>query len=488
VGRAGSSPPIFRFGDFEADAGARELRRSGRPLPLPEKPFALLLALLERAGEPVSRPELCSRLWPDGTHVDFDNNLNSAVARLRAVMNDPASRSRWIETLPRRGYRFRAPVEIQVRRDAGIPRRARGWMSPAALSLAAFVAVLLSLTPLSPRRAEVPEAARVAHDRGLYLLRDPAPGSAGRAAGELERAVRLAPAWAPARGALAEALLHSTMASGEEMLEKLDRVETAALGALELDPAEPAAHRALSGVRLLRDWDVAGASALAERAVALAPQAAASHMTLAGARCAASRFGEAVAAARRAARLDPASWLVRSDLGFFLMAAGRVAEAEAEARAALELAPDFTPARRFLGAALAAQGREAEALRVLGADSAEGDAASALRRHWRGRLEALEALPASRPGVTLARARLHARLDEPEAALAWLDRARELHEPVLVYLEAFPELRSLHRDPRFETLRRRVFAGSERRTGTLVGAAPREPWSAADVAATGPST
>jgi len=101
----------FRFGVFEADVRTGELRKHGIRLRLPDQPFAVLVALLERPGELVTREELVKRLWPDGTFVDYDHSLNTAVNRLRETLGDSAETPRFIETLPRRGYRFLGSVE-----------------------------------------------------------------------------------------------------------------------------------------------------------------------------------------------------------------------------------------------------------------------------------------------------------------------------------------------------------------------------------------
>jgi DNA-binding winged helix-turn-helix (wHTH) protein len=99
------------FGIFEADLDAHELRKQGRKLRLQDQPFAVLAYLLERAGTVVSREELRSHLWPADTFVDFDHSLNTAVNKLREVLGDSATNSRFIETLARRGYRFVADVQ-----------------------------------------------------------------------------------------------------------------------------------------------------------------------------------------------------------------------------------------------------------------------------------------------------------------------------------------------------------------------------------------
>jgi TolB-like protein/DNA-binding winged helix-turn-helix (wHTH) protein/Tfp pilus assembly protein PilF len=96
------------------DLRARELRREGRKLRLPDKPFEILAALLEDPGEVITRAELRRRLWSDGTFVDFDHNVNNAVNRLRETLNDSADDPRFVETVPRLGYRFIAPVHPVV--------------------------------------------------------------------------------------------------------------------------------------------------------------------------------------------------------------------------------------------------------------------------------------------------------------------------------------------------------------------------------------
>ncbi|HWB33588.1 MAG TPA: transcriptional regulator [Acidobacteriaceae bacterium] len=101
----------FRFGTFEADAATGELRRQGVRVKLNAQPFEALLLLLERPGDVLTRAEISRRLWPDGTFVDYEHGVNSAINRLREALGDTASNPRFVETLARRGYRFVAPVE-----------------------------------------------------------------------------------------------------------------------------------------------------------------------------------------------------------------------------------------------------------------------------------------------------------------------------------------------------------------------------------------
>jgi TolB-like protein/Tfp pilus assembly protein PilF len=111
----------FRFGRFEFDLRARELRKDGIRVRLQDQPFEALAMLLERPGEVLTREELRTRLWSDGTFVDFEHGLNAAVKRLRAALGDNAERPRFIETLHRRGYRFIGPVEQAGHHQAARP-------------------------------------------------------------------------------------------------------------------------------------------------------------------------------------------------------------------------------------------------------------------------------------------------------------------------------------------------------------------------------
>jgi DNA-binding winged helix-turn-helix (wHTH) protein/Tol biopolymer transport system component len=100
----------IRFGEFELNLHTRELQKNGDRFDLQEQPFLVLTTLLEHSGELVSREELIKKLWPSDTFVDFEHSLNKAVKRLREALQDSAEEPRFIETLPRRGYRFIAPV------------------------------------------------------------------------------------------------------------------------------------------------------------------------------------------------------------------------------------------------------------------------------------------------------------------------------------------------------------------------------------------
>jgi Tol biopolymer transport system component/DNA-binding winged helix-turn-helix (wHTH) protein len=129
----------MRFGIFEADLRAGELRRNGIKIRLQEQPFQVLAILLERPGELVTREELRSRLWPADTFVDFDHGLNAAVKRLRDALSDSAENPRFIETLARRGYRLLVPVIGAARATRPVPHARSYWR----IGLGAFTLLLI---------------------------------------------------------------------------------------------------------------------------------------------------------------------------------------------------------------------------------------------------------------------------------------------------------------------------------------------------------
>ena len=126
-----STPPgssarkIIRFAIFEVDLTAGELRKNGARIRLQEQPFQILIYLLDRAGEVVTREELRQKLWPADTFVDFDHSLNTAINKLREALGDSASNPRYVETLARRGYRFLVPLQSAAAKEQGPPQAPR---------------------------------------------------------------------------------------------------------------------------------------------------------------------------------------------------------------------------------------------------------------------------------------------------------------------------------------------------------------------------
>jgi Tol biopolymer transport system component/DNA-binding winged helix-turn-helix (wHTH) protein len=134
-------PRVLRFGTFEVDVPAGELRKNGIKLKLQEQPLQVLCVLIEHSGEVVTREELRNRLWPADTFVDFDHGLNAAIKRLRDALGDSAENPRFVETVTRRGYRFIGVpgIPIPIATPSAAPRPRRGLFTPR-------IAVLMGLT------------------------------------------------------------------------------------------------------------------------------------------------------------------------------------------------------------------------------------------------------------------------------------------------------------------------------------------------------
>ena len=143
----------LRFGSFELDPASGELRKAGVVVALPEQSLKVLVELVERPGDLVTREQLRQRLWPNGTFVDFEHGLNAVINRLRETLGDSAESPRFIQTVPRRGYRFIAPVEggirhrqrCQNRRPEASKHAQRPWMVIGAAGIILVVAAIALL-------------------------------------------------------------------------------------------------------------------------------------------------------------------------------------------------------------------------------------------------------------------------------------------------------------------------------------------------------
>src|SRR6201993_2362701 len=132
---------IVQFGTFEAALRSGELRKQGKRIKIQEQPFHVLTVLLRHPGEVVTREELRNQNWPPDTFVDFDNSLNTAINKLRDALGDSADRPRFIETLPRRGYRFIASVDGLGAGPDDQDVRRPGWVRPAPRLMPWFIAL-----------------------------------------------------------------------------------------------------------------------------------------------------------------------------------------------------------------------------------------------------------------------------------------------------------------------------------------------------------
>ena len=177
----------FRFGDFECDAASYELRRKGRRLPLARQPMELLLLLLQRPRELVSREKIARRLWNDDVFVDTDAGIRTAVLKIRQVLDDSRGTARYLETVAGKGYRFVASVEIAPTSAAGLPVPSTPSAMPRRHNLPA------DLTSFVGRHQALADLTRLLSETRLLSLIG--PGGVGKTRLALRLAGELAHGW-----------------------------------------------------------------------------------------------------------------------------------------------------------------------------------------------------------------------------------------------------------------------------------------------------
>ena len=162
---------MLRFGPFELDPEGEELRRSGTLVRLAHQPFRILLLLIRRAGEVVSREEIHAAIWGDETYVDFEHGINSAIRQIRSALADNAEQPRYIRTLPRRGYSFIAAVEhVANPAEPVVEPKPSPPARPAAPRGIVAVAIIVALLAASYRFVQTsPSSSKRSHDRSRAI-------------------------------------------------------------------------------------------------------------------------------------------------------------------------------------------------------------------------------------------------------------------------------------------------------------------------------
>jgi Tol biopolymer transport system component/DNA-binding winged helix-turn-helix (wHTH) protein len=165
-------PRLYKFGPFELSVEAAELRKNGVRLKLQDQPFQILCTLLEHPGELVPRERLRQQLWPEGTFVDFEHGLNTAIKKLRDVLSDDAETPRYVETIPRKGYRFIANVSRDTDQAIPAPPSSRPrWQSRVFFLIAALI-VVIGIVVLVLRGLSYPPSLRISATRQLTFNAD----------------------------------------------------------------------------------------------------------------------------------------------------------------------------------------------------------------------------------------------------------------------------------------------------------------------------
>jgi len=411
---------IIRFGLFEADLEQRVLTRQGLRVKLQDQPFQLLALLLERPYEVVSREEIQQKLWPADTYVAFDDGLNTAMKKVRAALGDSADNPRFIETVPRRGYRFLAapnfakpegateqvpPASVEAV-SAGIPdpildaveeslevsrqEQESGFGNYALRWTAFFVAIALLAAggifwrnSSAGRKTPAPDATRMskeapssgrssfraidprAHDEYLQarnFWKQRTAESLAQAVDHYNLAIERDPGYAEAYAGLANCYIVMPMLSIVPSNDTYEKSRQAAGKALALDDSVAEAHLAEAEVKLYSDWNYSGAAAEFQRALELDPNDAQAHQWYAEFLSLMGRHQEAISEIHMAQHLDPVSMIIHHQAGQIYQNARMYGEALFEYRKTLMIQPGFGPTYSALALAYRRQGRYQESI------------------------------------------------------------------------------------------------------------------------------
>ena len=420
---AGQRP--FDLGGWRVDPAAGTLARDGAQTRIEPRLMDLLLLFAASPGRVIAKDEIVQSVW-SGRAIG-DDTLAAAISRLRGALGE-AGGGRFIETLPKRGYRLLVAPD--------------GAAAPA---------------------PQAPDGVAALIAKGRAALAVPLPQSLAQARVYFEAAVAADPKSAAAHAGLAEAMLAQHGAGAGAAFAA--SAKAAAQAATALDPELATAWALLGGAILLADRDFAAADAALLKAIALDPALARAHRSRAFALAATGRFAEAERAARRAAELDPLSLAARVGLIQVLQAARRLPSALAEAKKAIALSAAAADAwsalgwtQIFLGNHRDAADALLESIRLLGTDAAtiarlraafEAQGFEAFAAQGAALFEQQRVMYVARP---MDLAMLHASAGQADAAFAALEHALHADDPALLFLAYLPHLDRLRNDPRFASV------------------------------------
>ncbi|MGB9074804.1 MAG: tetratricopeptide repeat protein [Terriglobales bacterium] len=500
MGSAQAPPALLRFGVFEADLRAGELRRNGVKVRLQDLPFRALTLLLTRPGEVITREEFRQALWPPNIFVDFEQGISSAVMRLRDALGDSADNPIFIETIERRGYRWIAPIHppeplsVQSQEKESLEKQATPVAAPVPSGSSSwwklvFVLPVLALLfavwmfrpgfrgakasarsgQASARRLHQP-ANREAEDsylKGRFYWNKRTPESLNQALEAFTQAIAHDPNYSDAYVGLADSynlLREFSAMSGNEAYFK---AFAAAKKAVELDQQSSEAHASLAFVTFFGMWDAADAEKEFRRAIELDPNNAKAHHWYATFLHTLNRHEEALTEIDLARKLAPDSPSILADQGELLWAAGHREQA-LQMLKQLEIAePDSVSPHRYLRFAYFETGdypnylAELKKDALLTHDAAQSSAAEAAAKGFaqggeRGLFEAQlseqRKLYEQEKFSPYFVAQTEARLGDARESLKYLTICIQSHDERALDLSVDQNFASLHGNPAFKQL------------------------------------
>jgi DNA-binding winged helix-turn-helix (wHTH) protein/tetratricopeptide (TPR) repeat protein len=475
-----------RFGVFEADLRAEELRRAGVHVRLQAQPFRVLSLLLERPGEIVSRDEIVRELWGSDTFVDFDQSIGAVIRKLRRALGDSAESPRYIETLRHKGYRFLPPIQTEevppgpLSGSAAQPTAAHRRLRWSYLSIGLIAGAALSLIVMArserPSESTAPDrgataqrppnrrrdaGAYIAYQKGRYLWEARTAAAVENSIVYFQQALNLDPDYAAAHAGLADAYALLNFYTGRQRGTSVALARAANERALRLDPTLAEAHATQAYIKLHYEWDWPGAEDAFRKAVAIDPDYATAHQWYAEYLFYMRRFPEALREITRAHELDPQSVVISFPLASPHLFSGQYTQAIDKIQEALRLSPEFPLGIYMLATCYERIGRFDEAvaeyrkiartkLGLAGMGYAYGR--SGRRQEARQILHQL-LRESRREGLSAYHvARVYAALGETRQAFRWLGKARDARDERMVMIQVDPKLDHLRSDPLFRDL------------------------------------
>jgi DNA-binding winged helix-turn-helix (wHTH) protein/Tfp pilus assembly protein PilF len=475
---------LYEFADFRLDVEERLLLRADEVVPLPPKAFDVLLALIEQPGHLLEKEVLLKTVWPD-TIVE-ENNLADNISRLRKTLGEGENGQKFIETVPRRGYRFVAEVKAlsDVGNDADaaptvIPSSAPAAFIPARLKLRqrpelflvafGFLVLTLFSVALYWRFKSVPRAEVVQLEfKGNFFVGRWTEDEIRQGIEYYNQAIALDPNSASAYEGLATGwnFLSDLHVSPREAMPK---AKAAIVNALQRDEKSAAAQVTMGVIKMQYDWDWAGAGQEFQRALALEPEYAPAHQLYGWYLVAQGRFPDAQAEMKQALGTDPLNDFGLWGLGDSFYFARQYDQAVEQYRRAVSVAPKMYWSRLMLGSAYVQQGKFSEAFVELQQARRLNDSPqvlAALGHAYAAAGQRAEAQQVLAELQTLAQrkyvspydvATIYAALGEKEQAFDWLEKAYADRCGWLAWwLKVDPKFDSLRADERFTALLRRI--------------------------------